>query len=261
MEFHPARGVKTKVQSSTSQPHLRLEGPDLVSHPCRWIRAEMLKIPHQYWWKTMMPCGRMMMFACVLHENFSESEAHCMAQWQTVAFWLPLAQHKSTGWWAPPPAIPKLWLEQYMPSPASSNVRVMRQQGTLALARALQAHTKESGYPIGVICDVARELQQCMAPLLALKGDEIVEASLLQPVEGECRTSPTPEEEATLLGDIKPDIGSDVKLDVKVWQVPALLEICEQTQPAEQTITPITSPISSFSPKSPPFPKGKEAQE
>ena len=224
--FTPARGVRPKVWSSTSQPWLRAEGPDLVSHPHRWNNKEMLKILHQYWWKTLMPCGRIMIFMCILYENFSEPKALCMAQLQATSFWLPLAQHKTAGWWVPPPTIPGLQLEQYMPSPASSNFRVVREQRTLALARALQAHAEESGCPAGVLCDAGRELQWCMAPLLALSGDEIVEASL-QPVEGECRTSLTPEKEATLLGNIKPDIQSDVKPDIKAPHVLALLEIWE----------------------------------
>ena len=40
-----------------------------------------------------------------------------------------------------------------------------------------------------------------MAPLMSLSGDDIVEASLLEPMGDERGTSPTPEEEATLLGE------------------------------------------------------------
>ena len=96
----------------------------------------------------------------------------------------------------------------------------------MALARALQACTKESGSPIGVLCDAAQELQWYMAPLLILNGDKIVDASLSRPIKGECRTSPTPEEEATLLGNIKPEIKHKTELP----QVPEQLEICEQVQ-------------------------------
>ena len=63
----------------------------------------------------------------------------------------------------------------------------------MALARMLQAHAKGSGFPTGVLCDVAWELQWCIALLLVLNGDEIVEASLLRLIEGECGTSPMPE--------------------------------------------------------------------
>ena len=52
----------------------------------------------------------------------------------------------------------------------------------MALARVLQACAEESGFLTGVLCDAVWELQRCMAPLLALNGDEIVEASLLSPI-------------------------------------------------------------------------------
>ena len=69
----------------------------------------------------------------------------------------------------------------------------MREQRTLALAFTLQAHMEESSCPTGVLCEAARELQLCMALLLVLNEGEIVEASLLQSMEGECRTYPLPE--------------------------------------------------------------------
>ena len=81
-----------------------------------------------------------------------------------------------------------------------------------------------------------------MAPLLALNCDEIVEASLLKSIDGEWETSPMPEEEATLLDNVKPDI--------KVPQVPEQLEVLEQVQPAEQTVTPTASLPSPPSPPS-----------
>ena len=74
----------------------------------------------------------------------------------------------------PPPAIPRRCLKNYMPSPASSNFRIMKEQKTLALARVLQAYAKESGCPTGVLCEVEWELQLCMAPLLVFNGYEIV---------------------------------------------------------------------------------------
>ena len=39
-----------------------------------------------------------------------------------------------------------------------------------------------------------------MAPLMALNGDDVMEASQLMPVKEESGSSPTPEEESTLLG-------------------------------------------------------------
>ena len=73
----------------------------------------------------------------------------------------------------------------------------------------------------------------CKAPLLALNRNEIVEASLLSCTGEEHRASPTPEEEATLLGDIKHKIEPP--------QVQEPLEVHEQVHPAEQTATPTAS--------------------
>ena len=69
-----------------------------------------------------------------------------------------------------------------MPSPTSTDFQVSRQQETMALARVLQACAEEPGSPTGVLCDAAQGLQRCMAPLLALNGNKIVEASLLGPI-------------------------------------------------------------------------------
>ena len=107
---------------------------------------------------------------------------------------------------------PRLQLRDFMPSPTSSNFWVMRQQKTMTLARVLQAFAKELGFLTGVLCDAVWELQRCMAPLLAFSSDEVVEASLLRPRGEECRTSPTPEEEGTLLGKIKYGIKCWIKL-------------------------------------------------
>ena len=96
----------------------------------------------------------------------------------------------------------------------------------MALAKMLQACTEKSEFPTEVLSGAAHELQQCMAPLLVLNGDEIVEVSLLRLIEGECRTSPMPEE-ATLLGDIKPDITHDIKCKIESPRVSEQLQICE----------------------------------
>ena len=158
----------------------------------------------------------MTVFSHILLESLSEPNALCLVHWQAAVFWLPRVQQETAGWWATPLTNPRLHFKDYMPSPTSPNFQIMRQQKTLALARVLQAHDEESGFPTGVLCDVAWELQQCMAPLFIPNGDEIVEASLLRPIEGECRTSPTPEEESALLGEIK----ANIKPDIKLLQVP-----------------------------------------
>ena len=80
------------------------------------------------------------------------------------------------------------------------NFWTVRQEKTLALARALQCCAERLELPTGVLCNAAPELQRCMAPLMCLNGDEIVEASLLEPMGNEPRNSLTLEEEAALLG-------------------------------------------------------------
>ena len=200
----------------------------------------MLRIPHIHWWKTLMPSSKMTMLSCILCESLSESEALHLAHWQAAAFWLPWAQQETAGWWTPPLAIAGFNLKDYMPLPTSSNFQILRQRKNMALARVLQACAEESGSPSGVLCDVAQEIQWCMDPLLILNGNEIVEASLLRTVKGECGTSPTPEEEVTLLHDIKPKIKHKTELP----QVPEQLGIHEQVQPVEQTATPTASFLS-----------------
>ena len=63
--------------------------------------------------------------------------------------------------------------------------QVMRQEKTLALAWALQACAKELGAPVGILFDAVHELQRCMAPLMTLRGDDIVETFLMKPTEEE----------------------------------------------------------------------------
>ena len=71
----------------------------------------------------------------------------------------------------------------------------------LALAQALQAYAEASEAKTAILWGAARELKQCMAPLMTLSGDNVMEASLLRPAEEELGPSPTPEEETALLGE------------------------------------------------------------
>ena len=84
MEFHPSRGAEPKVltQLTSAQSRPRPEGPNPVSHPCRWIHAEMHNITHIYWWKDLKASGKRMMFSHNLSEGLNEVEALC---------WAPLA--------------------------------------------------------------------------------------------------------------------------------------------------------------------------
>ena len=77
----------------------------------------------------------------------------------------------------------------------------MRQEKILALAWVLLCCAKILGALTRVLYNAMRELQRCMAPLMSLSRDDIVEASLLEPTGKECKTSPTQEEEAILMGE------------------------------------------------------------
>ena len=85
------------------------------------------------------------------------------------------------------------WLcpQDFLP-PASDpqHFWVIRQEKTLALARALQVCAEVFGAKTGILCRAIRELQQCMAPLMTLNGDNGMEASLLRPAEEESEPSP-----------------------------------------------------------------------
>ena len=65
-----------------------------------------------------------------------------------------------------------------------------------------------------------------MAPLMTLSGNNIVDASLLKPTGEEHGTSPTPEEEAALLG-------REVKLPELPGSLPECPEIPTYVEPAE----------------------------
>ena len=113
----------------------------------------------------------------------------------------------------------------------------------------MQACPKESGFPTGVLCDAMWELQRYMAPLVALRNNEIVEASLLRPIE-ECGTSPTPQEKTALLGKIK------------LPQVPEQLEVHEQVHPPEWIAAPTAyHPSPPSQPGHLPSQKEKKPQE
>ena len=127
-----------------------------------------------------------------------------LAQWQAVAFRLPLAQQQASGWWEASHSLSRLHHLDFLPQvdpPGLRDFWVTRQEETLALVQALQHCSREVRMPPGVLCDAAWGLQRCMAPLMQLDGDEIAEASLLRPTDDGPIAPPTSEEEAVLLRD------------------------------------------------------------
>ena len=139
----------------------------------------------------------------MIKRDLIEPEALYFLWWQAVAFRLPLAQQEALGWWDPPPCFHGLHLQDILPYPDASGMRnfwTIRQEKNLSLASTLQCCAERSAQT-GVFCNMAWELQKCMAPLMYLNREDIVKASLLEPMGNKPRTSPTQEEEAALLGE------------------------------------------------------------
>ena len=115
------------------------------------------------------------------------------ACWHAAVFRLPLAQCKALEWWGAPPTFSGLHPMDFLSPTDASNLRyfcAMRKENTLALAQALQACANELGVPAGILCELAWELQGCMAPLMTLSGDNFVESSLLKSMGDKHGTPP-----------------------------------------------------------------------
>ena len=98
-----------------------------------------------------------------------------------MAFRLPLAQHGLVGCPTLAQWAVSLGFQARTEASGIKDFQTVRQEKTLALAYALQTCAERSGMLTRVLCDSAGELQRCMAPVMSLSGDEIVEASLLGP--------------------------------------------------------------------------------
>ena len=212
-----------------------------MKYPCQWIVDDIPQPsnPHPHWWREIKTSGRTSLGAHIVQEGHNNPADQHFALWQVAAFRLPVAQHGASGWWDTPPTLCGLHPQDFLPPTTASDpqdIWVMRQEKTLALAQALQACTEASGAKTGILCEAAREQQQCMAPLMTLSGDDIVEASLLRPTGEELRPSPTPEEETALLGE--EDGPSGVP-----GPTPRHSEIPRLVEPAEQTTPPVTSTV------------------
>ena len=87
-----------------------------------------------------------------------------------------------SGWWEAPCSLKWLGNWDFLPHihpPGIRNFWVTRQEETLTLVHALQHCAERMGMPYRVLCNVAHYLQRCMAPLMHLEDDKIVEALLL----------------------------------------------------------------------------------
>ena len=202
-QYHPTYtgGARPKVPTKPSagwfqsqhQSSQKRSWIQLTNHPCRWIYVENERARHPHWWKEMKASGRVFMGSQIVREGLSNSRALLYAQWQSVALRLPATQQETSGWWDAPPWLSGLHPEDFMLCTNASSPRdfwAVRQEKTLALAWVLQACTEGLEVPIGVLCNSAQELQKCMAPLMTLSRNDIIEVSLLKPTKEECGTSP-----------------------------------------------------------------------
>ena len=212
-----------------------------------------MKITYLPLWKELKASSGMAMGSHIISEGLTTPKALHGAHWQALSFWLCLAQQEASGWWDASPRFCELCHIEFLTHTDVSSTRdfwAMRLEKTLALAWVLQACVKESGFPTGVLCESAHELQKYMAPMMAPNRDEIVEVSLLTPTGEEHRICPTQEEQASLLGK------------VELPQVPEQLEVHELIHPAEQIAASAACPPSPPSQQSYlPSQKAKKSQQ
>ena len=111
----------------------------------------------------------------VIQEEYDEHTTQHYALWQVIAFRVSLAQQKASSWWETSPALQGLCLQDFHP-PASNpwNIWAIHEEKTLASARAVQACAEVSRAMPRVLCRAVRELQQCMAPLMTIDGDDVM---------------------------------------------------------------------------------------
>ena len=135
--------------------------------------------PHPHWWSEIKASGGTNLGAHIVHMEHNDPVAQHYTLWQVTALRLPMLQQESSGWWDSLPMLHGFCPYDFLP-PASDpqNFQVIRQEKTLALARVLQACTEASRAKTCILCRTVRELQQCMAPLMTLNGDDVMEASL-----------------------------------------------------------------------------------
>ena len=84
----------------------------------------------------------------------------------------------------------------------SQDIWEIRKEKHLALAKALQTCSEQSGWPYSVMCSAARDFQGCMVDLMQFEEEDILDIQLLEPTDD---LPPvyilTPEEEVTILSE------------------------------------------------------------
>ena len=137
--------------------------------------------------------------------GLTDSQVQELTRKQITAFRHPPIQADVFGWWEASCSICGLCWRNFLPHHdfhGTKDIRETWQEETLVIARALQHCVEKLGVPSRVLFDAAWNLQRSMAPLMHLKGDDILEAWLLGATDNEPGASLTPAEESTLLGAI-----------------------------------------------------------
>ena len=86
----------------------------------------------------------------IVRECHTDAKAQDYAQWQVVAFILPLTQQEASGWWDAPPWPTGLCPQDFIlitNASGTKDFQTLRQEKTLALAWALQACAERWGAP------------------------------------------------------------------------------------------------------------------
>ena len=90
------------------------------------------------------------------------------------------------GWWNPDPSLSALHYNKFLlPGglKGSWDIQETRKEKTLALAKALQTCAQWFSGPYHIMCGAARDLQECMTNLMWLTGEDILDNTLLEPVD------------------------------------------------------------------------------
>ena len=155
-----------------------------------------------------------------------------------------------SGWWETPCSLSALHHWDFLPQVDLLGMRdfcVTRQEEPLALARAIQCCVERLGRPPRVLCRAEWDLQRCMAPLMWLDSDEIIEASLLGPANNRPITPPTTGEEAVLLGD-EPEPQEALEVTTLPPEHPKTPKLEEAAEQSDTPSPPVPPPMASNSP-------------
>ena len=150
------------------------------TRPCQvshwWISDELSQSnsPHPQCWREIRVSRKLSTGVHVIQGEHDEHTTQHYALWQVTAFRLPLTQQEASGWWDAP-----LFPQDVCP-PASNpwNFQVIHQEKSLVLARCCRPVQRHLEPHQGSYVELSENFQQCMAQLMSITGDNVMEASL-----------------------------------------------------------------------------------